>query len=455
MSMGSLPGVTHRPVGPGRVRFVRPGHWALWSQPRHVIGYVVLVDLAAIAAVVTSVRWVPFTGSNLAHLLALITFAALYGEASRHIERIRRQYAGTPHIDLNSVWMFAAVVLLHPAYTTAVIVTFYAHRWLRVAHRLVHRAVFNAAAATLSGFAATGVLAATGRFQNFAELPRDVPTFAIIALAAGVFLVVNTILISTAVALSSREPTLRSITADWSDYALEAATLALGAVLAWALADWPIMALPIVGVTLVLHGKVLLRQLKEAARTDAKTGLLNTAAWYDAARREIARTSRHGPHTAILVIDLDHFKVINDQHGHLAGDEILLATARIITSQVRGYDLVGRFGGEEFVVLLPDVDTTTAVRIAERIRENIAAIVLPITTHHGSLIFRGLTASIGIATYPRHGDMLDQLLRAADQALYAAKHAGRNQLQLAADRTSTQPLRHVGGVGAGDERTGK
>ena len=440
MSMGAMPGITQRPVGPGRVRLVPVGVWTLWSQPRRVVGYVLAVVLMALTAVLASVLWVPFTGSRSVHLLALVGFAVLYGEASRHIERIRRQYAGTPHIDLNSVWMFAAVVLLHPAYSFVVIVTFYAHRWLRVAHRILHRVVFSAAAATLSAFAATGVLAATGRFQHFAELPRDVRNFGVLALAAGVFLLVNTILISMAVALSSREPTLRSVTADWSDYGLEAATLALGGVLAWALADWPIMALPIVGVTLVLHGKVLLRQLREAARTDAKTGLLNTAAWYDAARREIARTSRHGPHIAILVVDLDHFKAINDRYGHLAGDEVLYAAAQTITAQIRGYDLVGRFGGEEFVVLLPGADTATAVRVAERIRESITTIVLPITAHHGTAIFRGLTASIGIATYPRHGDMLDQLLRAADQALYAAKHAGRNQLQLAADRTSTQPV---------------
>jgi diguanylate cyclase len=253
----------------------------------------------------------------------------------------------------------------------------------------------------------------------------------VIAAAAGVFLLVNSVLVSAAVALSAVDPSLRTATAEWSDYGLEAATLALGALLGWALADWPVMVVPVVGVTLALHGKVLFRQLQEAARRDAKTGLLNTAAWYEAAHREIDRAARHGTTVGVLIIDLDYFKLVNDDHGHLAGDEVLLAVAGTIAAEVRGYDVVGRFGGEEFLAVLPAVDATQLVAVAERIRLRIAELVLPINGHRGVVLFRGLTASIGIAVFPQHAGTLDKLVRAADGALFAAKTAGRDRIQLA------------------------
>ncbi|HEX2133549.1 MAG TPA: GGDEF domain-containing protein [Actinophytocola sp.] len=423
----------------GRARLVAPRSWSLWSQPRRVITYVLIMTVAATATTLLALSLDPIPARDLGVFAVLVACCIGYGEASRRTERARRQYSGTPHIDLNSVWMFAAVLLLHPALTTALIIIFYGHRWLRVAHRVVHRMVFNIAASICSAGAAVGFLAAVGHYHAFADLPRDIPTFGLVAAAAAVFLITNTALVCTAVALSSPNPTLRTVTADWSDYALEAATLALGALLAWALADWPVMALPVIAVTLVLHGKVLMRQLREAARTDAKTGLLNTDAWYDAAHRELTRAGRHGPPAGLLMIDLDHFKRINDTYGHLAGDDALRAVAHTITEQVRGYDLVGRFGGEEFVVLLPATDPPHLVSIAERIRDRIAALVLPVRANHGTVLLRDITASIGIAVHPNHGDQLEQLFTAADTALLDAKKAGRNQVAYATEPSTSDP----------------
>ena len=134
----------------------------------------------------------------------------------------------------------------------------------------------------------------------------------------------------------------------------------------------------------------------------------------------------------------DHFKEVNDRHGHIAGDGVLLGVAEGLRAEVRDQDLVGRFGGEEFVALLAGLDVTDAadgsdvLAIAERMRSGIAALRVEIPTPDGPLTVTGLTASIGAAIHPWHGDDVGALMHAADAALYAAKRAGRNTVRLAA-----------------------
>ncbi|HEV8562151.1 MAG TPA: GGDEF domain-containing protein [Actinophytocola sp.] len=111
--------------------------------------------------------------------------------------------------------------------------------------------------------------------------------------------------------------------------------------------------------------------------------------------------------------------------------------------QVRAHDLVGRFGGEEFVALLPGADGAEAIGVAERVRAGIAGLVLRVTGLHGAVALSGLTASVGVAAYPRHGDGVEALLRAADEALLAAKSGGRNRVRPAAPVT-TGPSRTLG-----------
>ncbi|HEU5475037.1 MAG TPA: GGDEF domain-containing protein [Actinophytocola sp.] len=431
MAVSSLAVASRYQVVSGRVRLVNPGSWSLWAQPRRVIGYVLIVEIVTVAATIVTLLLAPMLAGDLATGAVLLVLCIGYGEASRTVERAHRQYLSSPFMDLNSVWIFAAALLLHPALAAALITAIHLHRWVRVAHRSVHRVTFSAAAAIAAVLASSGFLALLGSYHAFAEGPRDLAAFAEAAAAAAVFLLVNNVLVSGVIALSIANPSLRAVTADWSDYGLEAATLALGVLLAWSLSDWPPMALAIVGVTLVLHGRVLIRQLREAARTDPKTGLLNTAAWYDAARREIERAARQHTSVGVLMIDLDHFKQVNDDHGHLTGDEVLVAVAKAIAGQVRGYDLVGRFGGDEFVVLLPAIEGPDLVQVAERIRRTIAGLAVDTTGRNGVVPFGGQTASIGLALFPRHGGILDQLLHAADGALLAAKSAGRDRVRLA------------------------
>jgi diguanylate cyclase (GGDEF)-like protein len=176
---------------------------------------------------------------------------------------------------------------------------------------------------------------------------------------------------------------------------------------------------------IMLQRSLMHQQLAAAARTDPKTGLLNATAWQREADGEVARALRSGMPLALLLIDVDHFKRVNDSHGHLIGDEVLRALAAELRQQVRESDVVGRFGGEEFTVLLPRTDTAGACGIAERLRGSTATLSISAADARISV-----TVSIGVSVLGQHGSDLFELLAAADLALYRAKDAGRNQVML-------------------------
>jgi diguanylate cyclase (GGDEF)-like protein len=201
------------------------------------------------------------------------------------------------------------------------------------------------------------------------------------------------------------------------DFALDCATLVLGAFVAAALTRTPWLTPAVAGVLVLLQRSALVAKLRDAAAQDSKTGLLNAASWEQRAARQLTRADHDRSPAAVLLLDLDHFKRINDTYGHLAGDTALRAVAAALTAELRGHDLIGRYGGEEFVIYLPAATAHTAVPIAERIRARIA-----------SAAEVRLTASVGIAAHPQHGDTITALLTVADKALYKAKHAGRDRV---------------------------
>jgi diguanylate cyclase (GGDEF)-like protein len=170
------------------------------------------------------------------------------------------------------------------------------------------------------------------------------------------------------------------------------------------------------------------RALQEKlANTDALTGTLSRRHFLELAERELARAGRTRESVAVIALDLDHFKVINDTYGHAGGDNVLRWFSRTCESQLRAIDLFGRIGGEEFAILLPNSDEASALRVAERLRSAIES--LPVAIGDGR--FHATTVSIGLATSSRDGETLDSLLAAADGALYDAKRAGRNRIMLA------------------------
>lgn len=162
---------------------------------------------------------------------------------------------------------------------------------------------------------------------------------------------------------------------------------------------------------------------------DARTGLLNWPSWTEEA---LKRSHGRLPAEALLMVDLDHFKSVNDRFGHLAGDTVLLAVAEVLRSCTRHGDLLGRYGGDEFVVLLPGTGHAEAIAVAERIGQGIRELTVGAVAVEGARVtIRGLSVSIGLAVTDTPSD-LRELLLAADTALLTAKRAGRDQVSVAA-----------------------
>jgi two-component system cell cycle response regulator len=166
--------------------------------------------------------------------------------------------------------------------------------------------------------------------------------------------------------------------------------------------------------------------LRIQATRDALTGLLNRATVLEALSKEISRSERSGKPLALAMIDLDHFKNVNDTYGHQAGDIVLREAARRMVNILRTYDQIGRYGGEEFLAVLPDCDLVCAASAAERLRSGLAAQPVVVVESQSLTV----TASLGIfSTSELPNASVDELIRVADAALYRAKHQGRNRVE--------------------------
>ncbi|MEO8717187.1 MAG: GGDEF domain-containing protein [Burkholderiales bacterium] len=167
-------------------------------------------------------------------------------------------------------------------------------------------------------------------------------------------------------------------------------------------------------------------ELVRSAHFDSLTGIYNRGTFLAEFEREVSRSARGGAAFSLAIFDLDRFKQLNDRFGHPAGDQVLKAFADVLRAGIRKHDTVGRYGGEEFALLMPQTGKETAVRVAERIRRALEA--LGISVELGRI---DVTVSAGVATYGVDGDDWDGLLSAADTALYEAKNSGRNRVATA------------------------
>jgi diguanylate cyclase (GGDEF)-like protein len=164
-------------------------------------------------------------------------------------------------------------------------------------------------------------------------------------------------------------------------------------------------------------------QLQKWALTDPLTGVLNRRALFDVLRREMERHRRHGHQLAVIMFDIDHFKAVNDTYGHAVGDSVLQHVAQVAAKEIRGTDTLARYGGEEFVLIAPETDKLQAVQLSNRVREALRVGALPM--NQGEL---RITASFGVALMRAQDAAPEEVLQRADEALYAAKAAGRDRV---------------------------
>jgi diguanylate cyclase (GGDEF)-like protein len=233
------------------------------------------------------------------------------------------------------------------------------------------------------------------------------------------------LLIVGAVKLS--DPSVRVRDIEFNRQALQGvfAELDLAVLITLAVALTPALVILALPTVLLVRRFLAYPVIVAQSRIDAKTGLLNVSAWEREATIELSRAIRTRSPLALALLDIDHFKAVNDTYGHLVGDRVLRAVADALTAQLRTYDKCGRFGGEEFVILLAQTAEEDACHIAERLRTHIASLAIPVDDSDGARRVH-LTISLGISSMDGTDCCLTDLLSAADAALYYAKQNGRN-----------------------------
>jgi diguanylate cyclase (GGDEF)-like protein len=421
-----------------------PWCWPLLTMPTSLIVYVLVVlgcDLALIA-------W-ELAGTT-PRANDLLLFGALLVAAVICIEAMRRlgQPSGVSR-DLLSAWWLPIALLLPPLYALLAPAVIGVVLYVRACRIPLYRRMFSSAALGLAGAATSASFHLIIPNAVFATLTASRawltrPSVVLTAVAcAVVFAAVNSLTVAVAAHLAEPDEPVRKMLWDRETLLLDLTETCVGILVAVTCVVSYLLLLVTLPPVILLQRSLMHQQLAAAARTDPKTGLLNATAWQREADEEVTRALRTGTQLALLLADVDHFKQVNDSHGHLIGDEVLRALAAELRQQVRESDVVGRFGGEEFTILLPRTDGGEAYGIAERLRTS--ARRLSVTTADARI---GVTVSIGVAVLGRHGSDLFELLAAADAALYRAKDAGRDQV-----RVYAQPLGKTRAAVEGDKAT--
>jgi diguanylate cyclase (GGDEF)-like protein len=403
--------------------------WPIWALKPALRGYVLAVIVAGAAATVAAATTTSWRASDGFLFSLLLVFGAITVETLRRVG----EPAGSIK-DAHGVWQLATAVLLPPFYAvTAAIVVFSLTQW-RVRRSVAYRRVFSTAAIGLSYGAASVFFHAVR--PGLPGPGRGREALAWVALAAAAALLrwaINNALVLAAVRLDDPAARPWDLLGGADGLWADVAECSVGVLVALAAAFTPLMLLLALPCGTMLQRSSRHRQLVHASRTDPKTGLLSATTWQAEADVQIARARRTRDPLAVLMIDIDHFKKVNDTHGHLAGDAVLAAAADVLRDGLRPYDLAGRFGGEEFVVLLSGADVAQARQLAERLRAQLS----DVTIGRGDPRTAGprITVSIGVAVLTTSVADLTDLLAAADAALYQAKNAGRNLVHLAGEPT--------------------
>jgi diguanylate cyclase (GGDEF)-like protein len=422
--------VTRRPFGYADVR-----DWAWWQLPPALRSYVGAVVVAAFVMIAYAASQTIWTASDLLTFLLLLACGAISVVATPRIAYLQAGIAR----DFLTAWVLPVAIVLPPVYAMLTPIPLQVLTQWRVHKGVVYRRVFTAGAISLTYGAASLLFrqfppSFAGQIGSGTHALTWAIAVAVCELVGGFghkFLIMGAIKLSdSAVRLADLALNREALLADFAEFDLSLLVTVVVAVN-------PVLAIAGVPTVLLARRFIMHAELLAQTRIDTKTGLLNASTWELEAETEIARSVRMGIPLAVALVDIDHFKVVNDTYGHLVGDKALRAVTDALRSQLRGYDRAGRFGGEEFVVLLPQAREQDALNVAERLRSHIAGLSIPVDDEDESAGCVRLTISVGVASLDGESRELTDLLAAADAALYHAKETGRNKTHVISANSQT------------------
>jgi diguanylate cyclase (GGDEF)-like protein len=401
-------------------------NWAWWQVPPALRFYVAAVPAIAFALMGFAASQTAWHLDGLLKFLLFLTCGLISVAATPRMAYLQ---SGSVK-DFITAWVLPVAVLLPPVYALILPVPLFALTQWRAPTGFFYRRVFSAAAIGISY--SVGALVFRAFPGSFAGGGIGFGTHALTWAVAVVVceLIGGTghrFLILMGIKLS--DPSVRLFKAELNREALLGAfaEFDLGVLITLVVATNPLLAVFAVPTVLLARRFMMHAPLVEQSRLDTKTGLLNASTWEREATVEVERAVRTHTPLAVALVDIDHFKLVNDTYGHLVGDRVLRAVTDALRGQLRGYDLAGRFGGEEFIILLPQANETAARNVAERLRTHVAAMAIPIDDERDCLTFVRLTISVGVAALDGVSRELTDLMAAADAAMYYAKETGRNK----------------------------
>jgi diguanylate cyclase (GGDEF)-like protein len=403
--------------------------WAWWQLPLVLRLYVGAVPVTAVALIGYAASQTTWTMADLGKYFLLLGCGLVSVAATP-----RTAYAqGALVRDFITAWVLPVAILLPPVYAMVTPVPLLMLTQWRIHRGVIYRRVFTAASMGLAYGAASLIFHAFPASIAGGAIGTGMHAFTWALCVAACEIIGgrgHNALIVVAVKLS--DPSARLADQEFSREALQAdlTEFNLGVLITVVVAVSPVLAIFAVPMWLMVRRFMMHARLLAQSRIDTKTGLLNASTWEREAEVEIARAVRTNTPLALALVDIDHFKMVNDTYGHLVGDKALRAVTDGLRSQLRVYDVAGRFGGEEFVVLLPHAREGDALSVAERLRVHIAGLSIPVSDTDESGPQVKLTISVGVAALDGDHRQLTELLAAADAALYHAKVTGRNKTHM-------------------------
>lgn len=412
--------------------------WQVWTTPRPIRSYVLAVDALTLCAVGWAVVRTHARGSDVLLGAALIACGVVAIESTRSVKEAH----GEAIRDLQCVWFLAIAVTLPPVFAFLTPFLLMAYKLLRVPGLVIYRRVFSNATLSLAYGCVSEVFhsipgSVAGTFPGSG---RHALTWTASVAACGLLgWAINGGLIVSAIKISDPAIRVRDLLGSREAMTSDLLELSLAVSLTLVVRINPIlMALALPSVVLCKRS-IMRSQLVSHARIDAKTGLLNAGTWQREAEAEFFRALRRRIPLALAMVNIDHFNDVNDLAGEVVRDQLIRDIAGMLKDQLPGHDLIGRFGNEEFAILLPQTSRAEAQRISERLRDHIAAepIAIQSGTQEG-FVFR-LTVSIGVAVLNESRRRLAELIGAADTALGQARKTGWSKVYVLPDG-SDDPL---------------